>query len=145
MSWLEPRQIRLEIVDERFVSPEDKGRSVDAVRGAVSAALRRAGVAVAAGATNELSFRFGESDQPIGEFATNECVTIKATLRDAIGRQVHASGFGCANERDLFGYSLRGNTTKAFESAINMAFGEILRLSVQLTPRSVEARGDRLP
>jgi hypothetical protein len=145
VSWLEPRQVRLEIADERFVSPDDKSRSIEDVRAAVSTTLARVGIAVTPNAVNQLSFRFAESDRPIGEFATNECVTIKATLRDTIGRQVEASGFGCANERNLYGYPLRGNTTKAFEAAINAAFGEMLRVSQQLALPPVEAKGGHRP
>jgi len=128
-AWLEPKQVRLDVVDERFVPAEDKQKSIGNVKAAVSAALAGAGIAVAPDSENALFLRFGEGDRPIGEFASNECVMMTAVLRTSRHRQVEASGFGCAHDRNLFGYSLRGNTTTAFEIAINSVFGELVRLS----------------
>ena len=141
IGWLEPKQVRLEVVDERFVPAEDKLKSIDNVRAAIAAALSRVGIAVSANAVNELSLRFEEGDRPIGEFATNECVLVKAALRASAGRQMQVSGFGCAHDRNLYGYSLRGDTTTAFETAINMVFGEIVRLSTHTAPPAITSGG----
>lgn len=129
LAWLEPKQVRLDVLDERFVPAEDKQKSIDNVKAAMSAALADVGIAVAPDSENALFLRFGEGDRPIGDFATNECVSMTAVLRASRRRQVEASGFGCAHDRNLFGYSLRGNATTAFEIAINNVFGELVRLS----------------
>ena len=124
-AWLEPKQVRLDVVDERFVPAEDKQKSIGNVKAAVSAALAGAGIAVAPDSENALFLRFGEGDRPIGEFASNECVMMTAVLRTSRHRQVEASGLN----GDVVTVKLRGNTTTAFEIAINSVFGELVRLS----------------
>ncbi len=129
---VEPRTVRLEIVDERNPAPAESEESVNRVRLAVVEALGGALVTESSDSPNQLTVVF-EYPAELPDTFTNpfQCVLIRARLKLKDGR-AESWSTSCHHADDAVGFSMGTDITDSFRSALRGAFGGLDRKLMEL-------------
>lgn len=129
---MQPRTVKLTVVDERPVSAVDKTDTEKNVAEAFRTALASAHINVDPHSSNELFLRLIHPQEGANGMSNTSCAEIRARLSQAKEVVLNAKSVGCAQSYNQLGMSEGSNAGPAFQEAAQSVIAELDRLSQQI-------------
>lgn len=124
---VQPRLIKVVVVDARDPRPTKSDDMLKSVGHAVTAVMTQAGIDVQPEAPNTITLVVGYPDAALRGMRRQDCVELRADLKVMTGSHESSSASSCFAEKNIYGMRMGNDVDGVYEEVVNATLASLDR------------------